>query len=550
MNKGAALCWILVLSVAAGTAAADQRRVVVTTASELLKAIGPSTTIELRPGRYVISDELKAANPQVEWDSYEGCFVKELTDLELIGGEGVEVLSPSSTYAVLNFKGCSRVYLEGIRFGHTEQVEGCSGGVLGFTECRDVSVVHCVMFGCGVRGISITETKGVKVTDSVVEKCTTDIAYLSACEDVRFVKTTFRGNRSYGEPFSLYEAKKVRFDECTIVDTFIEGEGEGALFGLDEASDLTLVGGAARNNCVASVASRNDRVRLEGFTFEPGGCPAAPPVEPMVSQAPLPPFRTVTVRTTAELLTELRPNQEMILQAKDYVFDGTMGKKSAFARVDDDGDGLRISGVQKLRIRGVAGTRLISKSDTAAVVTLDDCLDCEFDTIVLGHEPPADACYGPVLTVRRSKDVRLKGCRLFGCGTEGIILDKASFILVSDCVIDGCTAGLVSVTGSKVRFVATRFVDNRGYAGVTLSDRSEMVLEGCQFLRNAVSNGDLLYADKFSHLVLSGGRIEANDVAGLRGGEGRIDVQSVEEVRNRYQESEGGEESYDDDDGD
>ncbi|MEM7009997.1 MAG: hypothetical protein AAF585_00815, partial [Verrucomicrobiota bacterium] len=129
----------------------------VSSAQELLDAIGPDRTIKLAAGVY---DLTPAAEGESEYhvaryvfDGFERS-VKHVNGLRLIGGAGVKIQVEPRYANVLTFEGCRDLTIENIFFTHTPEQGYCTGGVLNFANCSNVVINNCVLDGCGIEGIT------------------------------------------------------------------------------------------------------------------------------------------------------------------------------------------------------------------------------------------------------------------------------------------------------------------------------------------------------------------------------------------------------------
>ncbi len=161
---------------------------VVSTAEELLEAIGPDRTLLLQRGDYLLSDaadaiwtaDAEAWNQTHEWVQLRECYdgvevlIRDVDGLTLLGQSGdrgdVQILTDPRYATVLNFEDCSDLSLLHLTVGHTERGD-CEGDVLGFTACRNVRLANTDLFGCGCLGIHASGGAGLFVYDSLIRDC-------------------------------------------------------------------------------------------------------------------------------------------------------------------------------------------------------------------------------------------------------------------------------------------------------------------------------------------------------------------------------------------
>ena len=191
--------------------------VTVKNADEFLAAIAPNAEIIIDAKEIDLSTAKDyGGGPQkyYRWqDNFDGSGlvitgVKNLTIRSKDGKTKNHTISAVPRYAdVLSFSGCENIVLSGFTAGHTQEPGACTGGVLKFENCMNVTVNDCGMYGCGILGVNaesctqITLRKcdiyecsygGVSMTDTtgiILEGCTfRDLGgnniQLSGCSDV------------------------------------------------------------------------------------------------------------------------------------------------------------------------------------------------------------------------------------------------------------------------------------------------------------------------------------------------------------------------------
>ena len=166
----------------------------VTNAEELLSAIAPNTTIVLDAGVYDLSTVLDYGGPGGDWYFWASEFdgytlqITGVSGLSLVGaGKGETILLADPRYAaVIRFQGCEDVSLKGFTAGHSEAPGFCTGNVLDFVVCENVSVEDCGLFGCGMLGIWGASCTGLIVKDSDIYECANGAAEFSNCSGVSF----------------------------------------------------------------------------------------------------------------------------------------------------------------------------------------------------------------------------------------------------------------------------------------------------------------------------------------------------------------------------
>jgi hypothetical protein len=237
-----------------GEAAAPQA-INVTTAQEFVDAIGPDRVIHVMAD-INLSDATDRHHPHVRWDpKFDGLSltIRDVGNLTIVGfGEMTQrklLVRPRYAF-VLNFENCRNVELQHLSLGHTPEGT-CDSGVIGASQTTDLRIVACDLFGCGTEALTLSDVRGVKVTDSTLRDCTYGIATLRACHDVLFQRTSMRGNREY-HGLVILDCSHVRFEDCTIEDN----QSGDPLFDVVSSDPVRFIGGAIRGNTAPALVRR------------------------------------------------------------------------------------------------------------------------------------------------------------------------------------------------------------------------------------------------------------------------------------------------------
>jgi uncharacterized protein (TIGR02145 family) len=207
----------------------------VSTAWEFIAALGSNRTIELKPGRYNLS-QLGDDAPMnsegyinseflpegVSW-YVDGVSLRGIRNLTIRGAEGGSqpeiVVDPNDGY-VLSFVDCSDIVIDGITAGHT--VGGhCTGGVFSFEESKQITINNTAMYGSGTEGLTLTNVFGMKVTNSRIYECTYHIMTINGGGDIAFEKCKLDNNGRYSM-VNVNSAKNVSFTDCEFIDNVVE----------------------------------------------------------------------------------------------------------------------------------------------------------------------------------------------------------------------------------------------------------------------------------------------------------------------------------------
>jgi hypothetical protein len=162
---------------------------------DFLAAIGSDTTI-------YVDAELLDFSTAANYGGYGGnnyywradfdgpnLIITGVENFHIIGqGKDRTTLQAVPRYAeVLNFDGCSNISIENLTAGHLKEAPGsCAGDVFEFTDCGEILVRGCGLFGCGVNAIYATNCQGLTVEDTEMYECSNLGAQLMRCSGVTF----------------------------------------------------------------------------------------------------------------------------------------------------------------------------------------------------------------------------------------------------------------------------------------------------------------------------------------------------------------------------
>src|SRR5687767_11930938 len=151
-----------------------QTTVTVSTAEELIKAIGSNKTIYLNGVDFDLSDQHSVTTDFVSWEGeYDGSqmVITNVKNLKIVGKPNARVLvSPQYTW-VMKFVDSENITLDNFTMGHT-QGGYCTGGVVSLNNCTNVKITSCKLFGSGTYGMEINDSKNITLEKSDVYKCT------------------------------------------------------------------------------------------------------------------------------------------------------------------------------------------------------------------------------------------------------------------------------------------------------------------------------------------------------------------------------------------
>ena len=211
--------------------------VTVTTVDEFLEALGPDRTIILDGELFDLSTASNYGGIGTDcyyWaENYDGpeLVIHDLDGLTIYAkntASGATTLAAIPRYAnVLSFRNCENLTLGGFTAGHTKEPGSCSGGVLSFQSCNQVTIEKMRLYGCGILGIQASQSTSFNILRTEIYECSQGGAVFFQCDGLRF------------EDCSIHDVPSpaLRFDQSG--DKTWNGE---AIDGLDGAYDVDADG--------------------------------------------------------------------------------------------------------------------------------------------------------------------------------------------------------------------------------------------------------------------------------------------------------------------
>ena len=469
----------------------------------LLAAIGSNANIALLPGTY----ELAAAatygkdtgNPYCRWEhSSEQGYELQITGVEnlTLCGAGMDktTLLAEDRYAnVLSFNGCQNVTVSVLTAGHSLAPGYCSGGVLYFTNCTDVTVEGCGLFGCGSMGVWALNCSDMTVVNSRIYECSDMAVYTDGCRNVLVEDCEIDHNGWQNEStgasclFQAYSGTGFTVTGCRVHDNTANlllqcGYTRSAAFLSNRVEYNTLqsvfaffqypvtVDGCdfhgnyifnwyaegyntpslAAQDAAGKELTEDDFVAMD---IRPVQLPGS---EEIVLQEPteVAPGGEIVVTTVDDFLAAIGPDRTIVLDGASFCLADASDYGSGegwYYHWDMcyDGPQLIVTGVSNLAIRSAAkdptATTLTATPRYADVLCFQSSDNVRLSGLTLGHtEGPSD-CSGAVLDFENCNGVVLDGCRLYGCGTLGVNAYTCSELQLTDCEIYDCSIGGVTL---------------------------------------------------------------------------------------------------------
>lgn len=515
--------------------------VLVSTVDELLAAIAPNAVIVLQEGEYDLSTASDYGEEDLRgpyrWELvYGGCQldISDVYGLSLIGRGQVSILARPRYAEVLSFSGCWDLRLENLTLGHTTQPGGCASGVLNLSDCENVSVEDCRLFGCGSMGVTAVNCQSVFLRSTQIDSCSDGAVTANRCKDLRLedcrlcdcglsgdypggsliyterckgfalVNCEITGNRvnqllqnQWSEQVSLLGC---RVEDNRVFNCFFELQGRSVTVDKCSFQRRSSEDFYARDRKLfAHDPAGEDLISFDLDHMELGRAEYSGPVEltpeePVRTELPDGNFE-VKVSSAEELLAAIAPNTTILLEPGEYDLSavegyGTRGGEWYGWEPVYDGYCLTLEGVHDLCIRGAGREQtLVSVSPRyAAVFAFRDCQNIWIAGLTAGHSEEPGYCAGNVLDFSSCLGVHVEDCGLFGCGVLGIWAWNCEGFTVLGSDIYECSSGGAVIDGCEdVLFEGCRIYDcddgNNSISvfGGTVTWNEEVLREGIHY---------------------------------------------------------------------
>ena len=227
----------------------------VSTAAELIKALGSERTIELEEGVYNITKELEKGRLDVWDEDVSANFVKGIYSSECYDGKElilcglsnltlrpvydngayhhVEIICEPRYANVFTFFDSYDIHMEKITMGHTDGGY-CAGSVLKFDNSGTITLDTMDLYGCGTYGIEAWSVYDLSATGCTIRDCTYGCLDMYDSYAMEFGDSVFYNSGEFSA-LSVYRSAAY-FGGCSFYDL------EGGFIGMDDESYLTFSG--------------------------------------------------------------------------------------------------------------------------------------------------------------------------------------------------------------------------------------------------------------------------------------------------------------------
>ena len=149
---------------------------------------------------------------------------------------------------------------------------------------------------------------------------------------------------------------------------------------------------------------------------------------------------------------------------------------------NSDGNTLQVRGCNNLTIRSARGrATLLATPRYANVLEFIHCNNVLLENIIMGHTQDG-YCDKGVLELDGCNHVTINDCDLFGCGTEGFVIEACNDVTVNRTTVHDCTYYTMHIVRSnQVRFNDCIFRDNREFSQLCINGCDDINFTGCLF---------------------------------------------------------------------
>jgi len=255
----------------------------VSTSREFLEALGSDRIIEMKPGKYNLSEWDPVLNNQPEQEARYSNLEKKgnpklakgvtwsdnpfdggelvlsgIKNLTIIGVDAEIIIDPRYAF-VMNFKKCGNIVIEKLTAGHSEGGY-CAGGVFAFSDSSKITINSTNMYGCGTYGLELTNVSDMKVSSSNIYECTYGIMVVSGGKNIAFDKCVFRDNREF-TLISVSGTKNVSFTNCEFKNN------KGEMFSVRDTT-VTVSNSAFKENNSERPVMYSNKVKFNNCEFD------------------------------------------------------------------------------------------------------------------------------------------------------------------------------------------------------------------------------------------------------------------------------------------
>lgn len=209
----------------------------------------------------------------------------------------------------------------------------------------------------------------------------------------------------------------------------------------------------------------------------------------------------IEVETAHEFLKALGSNRTIILTSDYYDITEALQDfpsllldyesaettdKSIYCIDNYDGPELHIANLKNLHIEtNQRVVTFVAQPRYADVITFEKCSGIEITGITFGHTEEG-YCDRGVLGFYQCTNVVLSSCDLFGCGTEGIVVEDCANMTFIASKIRDCSYHIMHLYKSRnITFNSCQFFRNREFEQINIHGCDNVLFDNCMIANNA-----------------------------------------------------------------
>lgn len=204
----------------------------------------------------------------------------------------------------------------------------------------------------------------------------------------------------------------------------------------------------------------------------------------------------IICNSPVEFLKSITSNVELSLTSTTYdISDICISFDPNVFYIDTDvgpyGDReLLIRDIHNLCLHGADDTQIINKYQYANIITFENCSNITLDSLSFGHFPEMGSCKGGVLVFRGCKNVTIRNCTMFGCGTIGLTIIGCENIHIDSGTITKCNSELLYVDESIDCFFESMCVEHNETRSLMILHSNNIRFTNCKFTDNTNAEWD------------------------------------------------------------
>ncbi|MFI4861895.1 MAG: hypothetical protein ACIAXF_14585 [Phycisphaerales bacterium JB063] len=195
---------------------ADDREVIeVATVRAFVDAIGSDRILRLTGDDYLLSS-FRNINTRHARVTDRGFYILGVENLTIQGHAAL--LTDIADVPVLTLIGCENLCLDNLELGHTaqavKQYGACTGPVIEATDCEELTLAFCDLFGCGAVGLELSNIQALRFESSRIYGCKLGLIQATHALDMHFIDASFDNNTLDGFAMTFTNCGPVHFRDC------------------------------------------------------------------------------------------------------------------------------------------------------------------------------------------------------------------------------------------------------------------------------------------------------------------------------------------------